>query len=108
MILRGDAVLLQRPVTGFCTIASWQPRQRMRDVGDLALELQEDPEGAPVSAGESPVSTPARSINPWLIGVAGLVLGAAVVYALVSAIGSDAPNAAPTWSNLTAIALGDE
>ena len=74
------------------------PRKRLRDIGDAALELREpvaSDEASPAAAG----ATTSRG-SAWKFGAVGILLG--LVGALVIAVGLDASeqDAAPTWSNL--------
>ena len=76
------------------------PRKRLRDIGDAALELaapSADDSGArPVS----PAARPAASRSRWLVGVACLVLGAVATWTVREVMTPRAEAARPVWSSL--------
>jgi Tol biopolymer transport system component/tRNA A-37 threonylcarbamoyl transferase component Bud32 len=78
------------------------PRRRLRDVGDAALELQEDPDEDPaaVASATAAAGSLARS-RAWLFGAAGLLTGALLTWAALS-LGGDSGGTADTqlWINL--------
>jgi serine/threonine protein kinase len=76
------------------------PRQRLRDIGDAALELREPLEEEHTQQKAATVRPPARSRNAWLLGAAGLVLGAILTYAILSTRDSGSAGGTPLWSNL--------
>ncbi|MDH3627379.1 MAG: protein kinase [Acidobacteriota bacterium] len=72
------------------------PRKRLRDIGDAALELREPSVDEP-TADEPP---PASANRGWLLGAAGLVLGALLTYVVLSTGGAGKTTASPLWTNL--------
>ena len=77
------------------------PRKRLRDIGDAALELRGEFEDEPAAAIAS-TTAPASSRRPWLIGATGLALGLILATAIsikMRPTGADTPL---TWSSLPA------
>jgi Tol biopolymer transport system component len=79
------------------------PRKRLRDIGDAALELRGefDDDEAAAAAGESAAKSATRPSRrfAWVLGAIGLMLGA--VLATVFGLGrGDAGEAPTTWTNL--------
>jgi Tol biopolymer transport system component/tRNA A-37 threonylcarbamoyl transferase component Bud32 len=78
------------------------PRKRLRDIGDAALELRgeyDDEDAAAAAGGVGAAATPASRRFAWLLGAAGVALGV-----LLTAFGlglRGKPEEAPTtWTNL--------
>jgi serine/threonine protein kinase/Tol biopolymer transport system component len=80
------------------------PRKRLRDIGDAALELGEESDEDFAATSAAGVATPERNRRAWLLGVAGIVLGLVLAMAARSFLGPGAAIAKPTWSNLSASA----
>ncbi len=76
------------------------PRKRLRDIGDAALELGERPEDDLVAPSVSTVP-PASRRRTWLIGAAGIVFGLILGVALWSVVAPGTTPAPPIWSSLS-------
>ncbi len=72
------------------------PRNRLRDIGDAALELRDAADESPSAA--SPSAAPAGRV--WLVGAAGLVAGLAVAFGLWNFVAPRTTASSPSWSNL--------
>jgi Tol biopolymer transport system component len=71
------------------------PRERLRHVGDAALELN-DP--SPPAAAAAVAASPSR--RGGLLGLGGVIVGAALMWAAIS-LGEQAPESIePVWTNL--------
>jgi len=77
------------------------PRKRLRDIGDAALELTDEPE-VEIAAPSAPPATPSPRGRRWLalVGLAGLALGFAAAVTIWSVMGSAESVPSATWSNL--------
>jgi len=93
-----DVPLAMRRVMKRCL--QKDPRIRLRDIGDAALELREEPDEGAAGNGNAVAPAPAGMRRGWLFGAAGLVLGAILGYAILAPTGSGRSDVAPTWSNL--------
>jgi Tol biopolymer transport system component len=97
--LPGDAPVALRRVLRRCL--QKDPRKRLRDIGDAALELRGEFEDEPAAAIAS-TTAPASSRRPWLIGVAGLALGLILATAVSTMMRPPAGAGPLTWSSLPA------
>ena len=78
------------------------PRKRLRDIGDVALDLREQPDeetDATLATVDAPAASPKRA---WLLGAAGLLLGAILTYAILSGGNLGRGSGDPLWVNLEA------
>ena len=75
------------------------PRKRLRDIGDAALELGEGSEDD--LAAPSAAVPPAIKRNIWLVGAAGIVFGLILAMAIRSVLTPGATPAPPIWSSLS-------
>jgi Tol biopolymer transport system component len=82
-------------------------RARLRDIGDAALELREAPDGGAAGDDSQVVSVPAGRRRGWLLGAAGLGLGAILGYAMLAPTGSGEASKTQSWSNLAPPAGAD-
>ncbi len=78
------------------------PRKRLRDIGDAALELAEGPSDDSAARPATVAARPAGGRSRWLVGAACIVLGAIAAWVLRGAMTSGGSEVArPTWSNLS-------
>jgi Tol biopolymer transport system component/tRNA A-37 threonylcarbamoyl transferase component Bud32 len=93
--LPADTPVAMRRVLRRCLTKD--PRNRLRDIGDAALELREEHADEFVVAADT--TRPSRR-TAWAIGAAGLALGLILATVLASLGGSTETTAQPTWTNL--------
>jgi Tol biopolymer transport system component len=73
------------------------PRKRLRDIGDAALELRGEFEDDHAATAEVATASPRRV---WAIGAAGLALGLILAAAISIGLRPSAAQAPTTWTNL--------
>jgi len=78
------------------------PRKRLRDIGDAALELTEGPEEEPTARAELAALPQPSGSRVWLVGAACLAIGLAAAWGIQSLVTPVAEEAPPTWSGLPA------
>jgi len=76
------------------------PRKRLRDIGDAALELSESPADDSAVRPAPAIARPRRG-RLWLVGAAGLILGVVAAGIIRDVMTPRAEAPPPTWSSLS-------
>ena len=99
--LPADTPVAMRRVLRRCLTKD--PRKRLRDIGDAALELREefaDDEGIAAVAAADPATAPPGRRRAWIVGAAGLALGLILATVISTSMKAPVAETPLTWSTL--------